>query len=57
MLADYVQLLRQLQAANSGHLHAIERVLQHTYGRRGAVKHRLLKVRDQAACLDPFLSY
>jgi hypothetical protein len=39
------QLLRQLQAANNGYLHAIDRALLHAYGRRGRHKHVALRVR------------
>ncbi|KAI5479376.1 hypothetical protein MNV49_003710 [Pseudohyphozyma bogoriensis] len=41
------RLLRQLQAANEGYLHAIQRVLENTYGIRGRTKHSLL---------EPFIS-
>ncbi|SCZ98919.1 BZ3500_MvSof-1268-A1-R1_Chr7-1g09315 [Microbotryum saponariae] len=41
------QLLRRLMAANEGHLHAIERVLDQAYQRKGKGSHTLL---------EPFLS-
>ena len=52
MLILSLQELREMQAANDGYPHAVNRVLEHVYGRRGKLKHKLIHVSGSSTLLS-----